>query len=457
MESFEKESGFIARQLTDNAYLSKISLRYLKTICADIWAVNGGMTKLLRDKWEIDEILKRRIGEREAAYFNLKPEQIGAFKKNRFDHRHHALDAVVIALTDRSTVKNVADESGRGYRDTLQNRIKVPPFPFGRAEITEKMRNIVVSFKPDHGVQGKLSKETALGRIRQEELLPIKELTENDVPHIKDTRVRGAFEQRLAETKDFKAVVKEMQKNYPRIRVFRPCFVNRMNLAALKTKKNIDDIVDAGIRKGLNDFIADDKNAVKKFEQALADFSKETGIKRVRCKAFAQAPIVIPPKKDMPLSVTRYYNPEDYFAALVWEIPPAKTGAKPKYEAQYVRRTEVDTDGNLKPEALANKPHPAATKICQLHKNDYVEFAENGVWKKARIAGLNSDGRLDIRPIYATANIYNWIIATSEHMLEAGWNPVEGHNYVSVNVLFGKYAAHKIRVSPIGIVSRKAK
>jgi CRISPR-associated endonuclease Csn1 len=449
MESFEKESSFIARQLTDNAYLSKISLRYLKTICADIWAVNGGMTKLLRDKWEIDEILKRRIGEREAAYFNLKTEQIGTFKKNRFDHRHHALDAVVIALTDRSTVKNVADESGKGYRDTLQNRVKVPPFPFGRAEIIEKMRNIVVSFKPDHGVQGKLSKETALGRIRQETLLPIKELTENDVPHIKDTRVRGAFEQRLAETKDFKAVVKEMQKDYPQIRVFRPCFVNRMNLTALKTKKNIDDIVDAGIRKDLNDFI----DAGKKLEQALADFSKETGIKRVRCKTFAQAPIVIPPKKDKPLSVTRYYNPEDYFAALVWEIPPAKTGAKPKYEAQYVRRTEIDK--NEKP--TEKRPHPAARKVCVLCKDDYIEFTENGICKKARIMGFSAtDNRIDVRPIFATEDARSWIIATAEQVLEKGWKSVEGQNYISVNVLFGDYATHKIRVSPIGIVNRKA-
>ncbi|MFS6559584.1 hypothetical protein VPJ68_29730, partial [Parabacteroides distasonis] len=72
METFEKESTFITRQLTDNAYLSRAALKYLKSVCDDVWSVNGGMTKLLRDKWKIDSILKRKIGDAEIAHFGLK-------------------------------------------------------------------------------------------------------------------------------------------------------------------------------------------------------------------------------------------------------------------------------------------------------------------------------------------------------------------------------------------------
>jgi CRISPR-associated endonuclease Csn1 len=402
MEAFEKDSGFIARQLTDNAYLSKIALRYLKSICNEIWAVNGGMTKLLRDKWEIDNILKRRITDKEVMHFNLDTKLIGEYKKNRYDHRHHALDSMVIALIDRSMVQNISTMCGR----SLKHRIEVPQIPFVYAEIIEKVRNIVVSFKPDHGIQGKLSKETALGRIM----------------------IDG-----------------------------KPTFVTRTPITALKTPDNIIDIVDKKIQHDLRTFV--EVHSSEKFDKLLVKFSEETGIKRVRCKTFVQSPIVIQPRKDNPLSITRYYNPEDYFAAIIWEIPPAKDGKNPKYEAQYVRRTETDKNGV----PIDNKPHPAARKICILFKNDYIEFAENGVWKKAKIAGYSATrNNLDIRPIYAANDVKDWIIATSEQMLDPKktekehWRKLAGSYFVSVNVLFGELSAHKITVSPIGEVHGKA-
>mgnify|MGYP006358755263 CR=1 FL=1 len=80
METFEKDSSFIARQLTDNAYLSKMALRYLRAVVdksSNVWCVTGGMTKLLRDAWYIDSILKRKIGDKEIVHFGLKDEQIG--------------------------------------------------------------------------------------------------------------------------------------------------------------------------------------------------------------------------------------------------------------------------------------------------------------------------------------------------------------------------------------------
>lgn len=447
MDVFEKESGFITRQLTDNAYLSRISLRYLRAVCDDVWAVNGSMTKLLRDKWDMDSILKKKITKEEVFSFGLKDEMVGQYKKNRYDHRHHALDSLVIGLSDRSMVQNVASLNARSQR----NRLEAPPLPVPRQEIVDKLRSLVVSFKPDHGVEGKLSKETLLGLIKQEETVSINDLTEQDIPNIKIDRVREDFEEQLADKKDFKKAFKELRDMYPQVKVFREQFVSRTAITSLKAEKNIEDIVDPVIRRKLQDYVA--INQGQKFESILVQFAQETGIKKVRCKTRIQTPIIIEPDPRNPLTVRRYLNPEDYFAAIIWEIPPEKEGKSPKYEAQYLRRTEVDAKGNpLKKDPL----YANARKICKLHKDDYIEFSENGVWKKARIAGYAAtQNKLDVRPIYSTGFLKDWLIATSTLCLEPGWKPAEGQNFISVNVLFGALCARKITVNPIGRVFRK--
>ena len=439
------EDGFIDRQLTDNAYLSKVSRRYLKTICDDVWVAAGGLTKLLRDKWDIDKILKRKIGDAEIMHFNLDEKLIGQYKKNRYDHRHHALDAFVIGSVDRSLVQEVARLNALKRKNSLQ----VPPHFVQREELIEKVKNIVVSFKPDHGVEGKLSKETALGKIKQEIIIPIASLKEEMIPDIKADKVREDFNKLLKE-KSFKDVVKELKDTYPVIKIYESIFVSRSPITSLKERKNIEDIIDKKIKKMLYQFI--DAHPELDFKKALEQFTQETKIHKVRCKTFAQSPIVIAPRVNNPLSTTRYYNPLDYFAAIVWEIPPLKEGKLPTYEAQYVRRSQADKKGN----PIEDKPHPAAKKICILHKDDYIEYSENGKWLKARIAGYDAGSkRVDIRPIYAVNFNKDWIIATNETMLEKEWKESSNHNYITVNVLFGKKSARYITVNPIGKVFRK--
>ncbi len=396
MESFEKDSSFIQRQLTDNQYIARAALRYLKCLVdnpSDVWATNGSMTKLLRDKWEMDSILCRKFTEKEVAILGLKPEQIGNYKKNRYDHRHHAVDAVVIGLTDRSMVQKLATKNSH-----KSNRIEIPELPILRLDLVEKVKNIVVSFKPDHGSEGKLSKETLLGKIK----------------------VHG----------------KEV-------------FVCRENLVSL-SKKNLDDIVDDKIKQHVKEYVS--KRKGEKIEIILTDFSNETGIKKVRCINRVQTPIEIASGK-----VPRYLAPEDYFAAVIWEIP----GEKKTFKAQYIRRNEVEKnskgDNVVKPSVLeSGKPHPAAKQICMLHKDDYLEFSDNGKMYLCRIAGYSAtQNKLDIRPVYAVNNSADWIYSTNENMLIGYWKPIAGQNYVSVNSLFFQLQAHPITVSPIGKVYRK--
>ena len=397
MESFNKDSSFIARQLTDNQYIAKAALRYLKCLVenpADVWATNGAMTKFLRDQWKLDSILCRKFTEKEVAFLGLKPEQVGNYKKNRFDHRHHAIDAVVIALTDRSMVQKLATKNSH-----KGNKIEIPELPLHKEDFIEKVKNIIVSFKPEHGSEGKLSKETLLGKIK----------------------IHG----------------KEK-------------FVCRENLISLK-EKNLDEIVDEKIRNDVKEYV--EKHKSKKIEDILTEYSKNTGIKKVRCINRVQTPIEITSGK-----IPRYLAPEDYFAAIIWEIP----GEKKTYKAQYIRRDHVtknsDNQTVIKKEIIDNKPHPAAKEICIVHKDDYLEFTENGKLLKCRIAGFSATNNcLDIRPIYAVNNCADWIYSTNENMLEKGWKVQKGHNFISVNILFGVKNAKPITVNPIGRVFRKNK
>lgn len=396
MDSFEKDSSFIARQLSDNQYIARSALRYLKCLVenpSDVWATNGSMTKLLRDKWEMDSILCRKFTEKEVTQLGLKPEQIGNYKKNRYDHRHHAVDAVVIGLTDRSLVQKLATKNSH-----KNNRIEVPEFPILKTDMIEKVKNIVVSFKPDHGAEGKLSKATLLGKIKI---------------HGKET------------------------------------FVCRENIISL-TEKNLDDIVDEKIKKLVKDFVA--KHKGEKIENILTQFSQETGIKKVRCVNRVQIPIEITSG-----IVPRYLAPEDYFAAIIWELP----GEKKTYKAQYIRRNEVEKDSNgmnivRKQVIEKGKPHPAAKYICLLHKDDYLEFTDGGKMHLCRIAGFSAtQNKVTITPIYSVSSTQDWILSTSDNMLEGYWKPISGKIDREVTVLFDKLKAKPITVSPIGKVYRK--
>ncbi len=406
MESFEKDSSFITRQLTDNQYIAKAALRYLKCLVdnpADVWATNGSMTKMLRDKWEMDSILCRKFTEKEVAFLGLKPEQVGNYKKNRYDHRHHAVDAVVIGLTDRSLVQKLATKNSHKL-----NRIEIPEFPILRTDLIEKVKNIVVSFKPDHGAEGKLSKETLLGKIK----------------------IHG----------------KEK-------------FVCRENLISLK-ENNLDEIVDEKIREKIKDYVS--KNKDEKIDVVLQRFSEETGIKKVRCINRVQTPIEI-----LSGSVPRYLAPEDYFAAIIWELP----GEKKTYKAQYIRRNEIIKDKNgktsIKKEVLdIGKPHPAAKQICILHKDDYLELNIDGYLFNSHIFGFSATNQcIDVRPIFTVTDCADWFYSTNEMMIEKNscWIknkngeqvPQAKQNFITINALFNKMQAHPITVNPIGRVFRK--
>ena len=153
VKEFGLESAFLARQLVDTAYLAKLARKYLIGILPKerIWVVPGRLTAMLRGKWGLNEIIGTE-----------QPD--GTFKKNRDDHRHHAIDALVIGLSDRSTLQKISTLSAK---NKLQNHRLLeefmPPWDGFQHDVREKVGRIVVSHRVDHGAEGSLHLATAYG------------------------------------------------------------------------------------------------------------------------------------------------------------------------------------------------------------------------------------------------------------------------------------------------------
>lgn len=150
VDGYEKwlrdEKDFLARALNDTRYLSRVAREYLSLICpARTRVIPGQMTAQLRAKFGLNEIL------------GLTGE------KNRDDHRHHAVDACVVGVTDQGLLQRFArasaDARGRGL-DRLVETMPTP-WPTYRGHVKRAIDAVIVSYKPDHGHEGAMHNDTA--------------------------------------------------------------------------------------------------------------------------------------------------------------------------------------------------------------------------------------------------------------------------------------------------------
>ncbi|MFZ2449551.1 MAG: type II CRISPR RNA-guided endonuclease Cas9 [Methylovulum miyakonense] len=78
-----QKRDFISSQLNDTRHISRVALDYVKQLGTDVSVSKGITTAWVRHQWGLNNLL----GEGD--------------EKDRSDHRHHAIDAVVIACVDR--------------------------------------------------------------------------------------------------------------------------------------------------------------------------------------------------------------------------------------------------------------------------------------------------------------------------------------------------------------------
>ena len=143
-----EDRGFLARALNDTRYLSRVAKEYLKLICpGGVRVIPGQLTGMLRRHLGLNDVL------------GLDGE------KNRDDHRHHAVDACVIGVTDQALLQRFANAS---ELPKMQGRHKLaqdfePPWPTYREHAARAVKNIWVSHRPDHGHEGGMMEETSYG------------------------------------------------------------------------------------------------------------------------------------------------------------------------------------------------------------------------------------------------------------------------------------------------------
>jgi CRISPR-associated endonuclease Csn1 len=144
----KEDKDFLARALNDTRYLSRVALQYLSLICPhNTRAIPGMMTAMLRGKFGLNTLLNE------------------AGEKNREDHRHHAIDACVVAVTDQGLLQRFsrASASARELQlDRLVNEMPLP-WPSYRDSVMRAIQHIKVSHRPDHSYQGAMHDDTAYG------------------------------------------------------------------------------------------------------------------------------------------------------------------------------------------------------------------------------------------------------------------------------------------------------
>lgn len=121
------DEDFISRQLNDTRYISREAKNYLSKVCSKVQVAQGQLTANLRQKWGLNSVL----GDEDT--------------KARDDHRHHAIDALIIACSTAGYLQELS--KWNRYRRNPQ--LKNFPLPWdGFFEDTKKAVNrILVSHK----------------------------------------------------------------------------------------------------------------------------------------------------------------------------------------------------------------------------------------------------------------------------------------------------------------------
>ena len=126
------EDDFTTRQLNDTRYISREAKEYLKQVCDKVTVAPGQMTSNLRHYWGLNSVLNDEN------------------KKTREDHRHHAIDALVMACSKVSYLQ----ELSRWNRYDRQGELREFPLPWAgfRYDTEQAVEQILVSHKKKKNV-----------------------------------------------------------------------------------------------------------------------------------------------------------------------------------------------------------------------------------------------------------------------------------------------------------------
>jgi CRISPR-associated endonuclease Csn1 len=367
---FDPPKGFSERQLNNTRYINRKLLEVLSPIVREeeevaatskhIISMQGGVTSQLKNDWGLHDVWKRILAPRfqrmnelseSTDYYNKVGNRIDLSgyenEIKRLDHRHHALDALVIACTTRNhvTYKNsLKSENKRPdlksillkNRDKNNRRSYILPWNTIAVDAFDALDKVIVSFKNnvrvinktinyyqkyiqqadgswkkgfvkqktnhDHwAVRKPLHQETIYGRLSQVEY---KTVTVNaalqDIDKIANRQIKRQLKKLADIYKNDVGKIKKYLKVHPlemegepvskiAMRVVNDKIAtSRMKLDSGVTKVKLDRIVDPNMQKKLmQHFEENNSKADEAFsETGLAKFNKHrhNAVKSVKIK-----------------------------------------------------------------------------------------------------------------------------------------------------------------------------
>lgn len=311
---------FIERDLRETQYITKKSLEILSTAIRNVYASSGMVTDFFRHAWGYDTILHdlnlpryESAGLTETVEYETHGQTHEAHRiKNwskRKDHRHHALDALVVALTRQgyiqrlNTLNALSDDADKSEKRCGLDKWAAERPHIERSVVAKALEEVAVSFKSGKKLttpgkryirkNGKrvcvqtgvtvprapLHKETIYGCIKVDDgKKKIKYALEN-LDLIKNKDIRLVFESLLRENDgDRDKVMKSLKKKPAEfngkpleyVECYREEIVVKYPVESI-AYKDLRYVVDAHIRNILEERFAEVGNKEKEFVKSLAD------------------------------------------------------------------------------------------------------------------------------------------------------------------------------------------
>ncbi len=195
----ESIEGFADRQLHQSSWIAKAATSWLGTICKNVFVSRGEMTAGLRGAWRLDTVIPQVRYEEGCRVFDTDGNPIDQEDFNRFrpqwegrlegssaprtdrrpdkriDHRHHLVDALTIALTSRGLYQKMArryvqeTEAVRRGEKRRRDWSVEPPLRNIRELALSLVRDCNLTHKPDRYPNGRFFKDTVYGSAYDED------------------------------------------------------------------------------------------------------------------------------------------------------------------------------------------------------------------------------------------------------------------------------------------------
>jgi CRISPR-associated endonuclease Csn1 len=375
MERFANEQEFLDRQLNETKYLSRIARVYLAHLYNEraegrlrVRAIPGRLTALLRDKWGLRNLLRdhNRVGADDG----------GLARKNRDNHRHHALDAFVVAMTDQGLLKRISDLESDGERQRFLERL-APPWPdFSHGALRDRLDRMIISHRPDHGEPGRggktsgaLHNDTAYGLI---DWKPEGDAQKHDTQTVVS---RGALKDLLT-PKDMDAGLAKVRDH-----ALRRALIETWEVFTAAPAEPHGE--DGDKRRG--------KNPAAVFAEYMAREGirlkgHKVTVRRVRMvEELAVVPIydrrtALPHEDRSARKPYKAYKPDGNAFGDIYRSPNGR------FSAVVISRFSAN-QSNF--DAATHRPHPAAKKLMRLHIDDMVAVDEGGCTRVLRVVKMS--------------------------------------------------------------------